>query len=105
MTKISKFFFMALALMFLAAPMFAQGPGGAAAAGGNVWVPVTAGFAMAIASGLCALAQGKAVAGAAEGIARNPGAFPAIRFALIFGLALIESLALYVLVIIFVKVV
>jgi F-type H+-transporting ATPase subunit c len=40
------------------------------------------------------------VAGAAEGIARNPGATDAIRFALILGLALIESLALYTLVII-----
>ncbi len=105
MTKFSKLFFLALTLMFCAVPMFAQG-GSSAAAGSSSWaVPVTAGFAMAIASGLCALAQGKAVAGAAEGIARNPGAFPAIRFALIFGLALIESLALYVLVIIFVKVV
>ena len=60
---------------------------------------------MAIASGLCALGQGKAVAGACEGVARNPGAFPAIRFALIFGLVLIESLALYTFAIIFVKVV
>jgi F-type H+-transporting ATPase subunit c len=100
----TKFFLLMMALMFCAIPMFAQG-GASGAAGGNVWVPVTAGFAMAIASGLCALGQGKAVAGACEGIARNPAAFPAIRFALIFGLALIESLALYVLVIIFVKVV
>ena len=36
-----------------------------------------------------------AVAGAAEGMARNPGATAAIRFALILGLVLIESLALY----------
>lgn len=93
-----------IAMMFLAIPMFAQGT--AAATGGpNQWVPVTAGFAMAIASGLCALGMGMAISGAAEGAARNPGAFPAIRFALIFGLALIESLALYTLVIVFVKVV
>ena len=99
----SKLFFLMIAMMILAVPMFAQG-GAAPAAAGNQWVPVTAGFAMAIASGLCALGMGKAIAGAAEGAARNPGAFPAIRFALIFGLALIESLALYTLVIIFVKV-
>jgi F-type H+-transporting ATPase subunit c len=103
-SKFSKLFLMALALMFCAVPVFAQTGGGTTTAS-NPWVPVTAGFAMAIASGLCALGQGRAIAGAAEGIARNPGAFPAIRFALIFGLALIESLALYVLVIIFVKVV
>ncbi len=99
----SKLFFLMIAMMILAVPMFAQG-GAASPAAANQWVPVTAGFAMAIASGLCALGMGKAIAGAAEGAARNPGAFPAIRFALIFGLALIESLALYTLVIIFVKV-
>jgi F-type H+-transporting ATPase subunit c len=100
----SKLFFLMFALMFCALPMFAQG--GGAAAGGSSWaVPLTAGFSMAIASGLCGLGQGKAIAGAAEGIARNPAAFPAIRFALIFGLVLIESLALYVFAIIFIKVV
>jgi F-type H+-transporting ATPase subunit c len=95
----SKVFFLATALMFLAVPMFAQTPGG----GSNPtqWKTVTAGFAMAIASGLCALGQGKAVAGAAEGMARNPAAAASIRFALILGLVLIESLALYVMVIIF----
>jgi len=44
-------------------------------------------------------------AAAAEGLARNPAARPGIQLALILGLALIESLALYTLVIIFVKVV
>jgi F-type H+-transporting ATPase subunit c len=38
-------------------------------------------------------------------MARNPEARPAIQFVLILGLALIESLALYTLVIIFAKVV
>jgi F-type H+-transporting ATPase subunit c len=60
-------------------------------------------FSMAIASGLCALAQGRAVAGAAEGIARNPGAGAVIRGIALLGLIFIESLALYTLVIIFVK--
>ena len=59
---------------------------------------------MAIASAVCGLAQAKAVAAACEGMARNPGASAAIRFALILGLALIESLALYTLVIILVQV-
>jgi F-type H+-transporting ATPase subunit c len=102
----TKVIFLAIALMLFAIPMFAQGTG---AGGGGTdhasWVAITAGFSMAIASGLCALGQGRAVAGAAEGIARNPGAFPAIRFALILGLVLIESLALYTFAIIFVKVV
>ena len=100
----TKMLFLMIAMMFLAIPMFAQGSTAAPAGGGNIWVPVTAGFSMAIASGLCALGQGKAVAGAAEGMARNPSAAPAIRFALILGLVLIESLALYTFAIIFVKV-
>ena len=96
--------FFVLALMLLAATLaFAQTP--AAPAAGSSWpVPVSAGFSMAIASGLCGLAQAKAVAAAAEGMARNPGAAAAIRFALLLGLVLIESLALYTLVIIILKV-
>jgi F-type H+-transporting ATPase subunit c len=94
---------MLLALLLIASPMlFAQTPANQTANGH--WVPISAGFSMAIASGLCGLAQGKAVAGAAEAMARNPGAAAAIRFALLLGLVLIESLALYTLVIIFVKV-
>jgi F-type H+-transporting ATPase subunit c len=93
--------FMALAFMFLAVPVFAQEP---AAAAGTNWVAITSGFAMAIASAVCGLAQAKATASAAEGLARNPAARPGIQLALILGLALIESLALYTLVIIFAKV-
>jgi F-type H+-transporting ATPase subunit c len=58
---------------------------------------------MAIASGLCGLAQGKAVASAAESVARNPGAAATIQTLMILGLAFIESLALFTLVIIFLK--
>jgi F-type H+-transporting ATPase subunit c len=92
-----------LALFALAAPLFAA-DSAAAGASEKQWIYISAGFSMAIASGLCGLAQAKAVAAAAEGMARNPGASAAIRFALILGLALIESLALYTLVIIFAKV-
>ncbi|MGD1069535.1 MAG: ATP synthase F0 subunit C [Bryobacteraceae bacterium] len=100
----SKMFFLMMAMMFLAIPMFAQTTGGGSSS--SAWaVPFTSGISMAIASGLCALGQGKAVAGAAEAMARNPGATAAIRFALILGLVLIESLALYTFAIIFVKVV
>jgi len=91
-----------LALLLITCPLFAQTPNNPTANGH--WVAISAGFSMAIASGLCGLAQAKAVAAAAEGMARNPGAAAAIRFALLLGLVLIESLALYTLVIIFVKV-
>src|SRR5437763_16838362 len=104
MTK--KMFFLMALFLLCSAMAFAQGaqgtPGNPTVNGH--WVPIAAGFSMAIASGLCGLAQGKAVAGAAEAMARNPGASAAIRFALLLGLVLIESLALYTLVIIFVKV-
>ena len=92
----TKLFLLLLAMMVLATPMFAQATGEARPA-----INITSGLAMAIASGLCALAQGKAVASSAEAIARNPGAGGAIRGALLLGLVLIESLALYTLVIIF----
>jgi F-type H+-transporting ATPase subunit c len=100
----AKMVLLLLALFVFASPIFAQ-TSGAAAGGGVNWVAITSGFSMAIASGLCGLAQAKAVAASAEGMARNPGSAAAIRFALLLGLVLIESLALYTLVIIFVKVV
>ncbi|MBI2817849.1 MAG: ATP synthase F0 subunit C [Acidobacteria bacterium] len=92
-----------LILFASAAPAFAQ-EAAAAAPSAQMWVVITSGFAMAIASAFCGLAQGKATASAVEGMARNPGAAKAIQTALILGLALIESLALYTLVIIFAKV-
>ncbi len=84
-----------LALMLVAAPVFAQ-EGGAAAAGGGFHLSTA--FAMAIASGLCGLGQGKAIASSVEGMARNPSAGGAIRITLLLGLAFIESLALFTLI-------
>jgi F-type H+-transporting ATPase subunit c len=55
---------------------------------------------MAIASGLCGLAQAKAVASAAEGMARNPGAYNRVQLALILGLAFIETLVIFTLVVV-----
>jgi F-type H+-transporting ATPase subunit c len=90
----------ALSAMLLATPAFAQAGGSSPAA---EWIPLAACIGMAIASGLCGLGQGKATASAAEAVARNPGARPAIFLFLILGLALIESLALYTFVIILIK--
>ncbi len=80
-----------LALLIMATPMFAQAQGGTSS---NTGLLLPA-FAMAIASGLCGLGQGKAIAAAAEGVARNPGAGGQIRTLLLLGLAFIESLALF----------
>ncbi len=101
MRKTLSYIFLAVAVMCFAAPVYA--PGGAAAVATN-WVAITSGFAMAIASAVCGIGQSKATAAACEGLARNPAARAGIQIALILGLALIESLALYTLVIIFVKV-
>ncbi|HEX6465958.1 MAG TPA: ATP synthase F0 subunit C [Terriglobales bacterium] len=99
------FIVLVMAVLFIAAPVFAQTSGADAAAAAKGWaVPIAAGIGMAIASGLCGLGQGRATAAATEALARNPGARPGIQLALILGLALIESLALYTLVIIFAKV-
>ncbi|MBQ3033773.1 MAG: ATP synthase F0 subunit C, partial [Deferribacterales bacterium] len=45
------------------------------------------------------IGMGRAVGGAVEGISRNPGAQPKILSTMIIGLALIESLAIYALVV------
>lgn len=98
--------FVLLALLMMASPMmFAQANAPAAGDAHAQWVVISAGFAMALASSLCGLAQGKAIASAVEGMARNPGAAKAIQLAMLIGLAFIESLALYTLLIVFVKVV
>ena len=74
------------------------GPGGGGPSVGAVSI-ITGGFAMAIAAGIAALAQGRAISAALDGIARQPNAAPRIQVAMIIGLALIESLAIYVLLI------
>jgi F-type H+-transporting ATPase subunit c len=99
-----KMMFLVLALFFIATPIFAQTTGGGTFATHEDYVVLSAGLSMGIACGLAALGQGRAVQGAVEGIARNPGALGAIQGAMILGLAFMESLALFTLVIIFIKV-
>jgi F-type H+-transporting ATPase subunit c len=100
MRKTTAFIFLVMVLMFVAMPVYAQG--GAAAASNTTFywaIPLGAGAAIGIAAGLCGLGQGKATASAVESLARNPGARPGIFVFLLIGLALIESLSLYALVI------
>ena len=56
-------------------------------------------FAIAVAAFGGALGQGRAAAAALEGIARNPGASGKLFTPMILGLALIESLVIYALVV------
>jgi F-type H+-transporting ATPase subunit c len=99
MRKFLQTLFMVLAVLCFALPVFAD-TGSAAAS----LVPIGAGIGMAIAAGLCGLGQGRATASACEALARNPGARGGLMIFLILGLALIESLTLFTLVIILIKV-
>ena len=58
-----------------------------------------AGFGIGIAAFGCGIAQGIAVKGAVEGTARNPEASGKITVTMLIGLALIESLCIYALVV------
>jgi|SRR6516162_7196331 F-type H+-transporting ATPase subunit c len=102
MRKLMLIFFAVMAIAMMAMPVYAQG--GSSTSGFNS-VAIASGFGIGIASGLAALGQGRVGAAACEGMARNPAARPAIQLALILGLAFIESLVLFALVIIFAKVV
>ena len=65
------------------------------------WGVIGAAFVLGIAAAAGAIGQSRAIVAACEGIARNPGAAGAIRLAMIIGLALIESLVIYALLIAF----
>jgi len=101
MSKHAVWFLLAMVIFFVFAPVtFAQG--GAAPAGVD-WIDFAAALALGVAAAGCGLGQGKATAAACESTARNPGASGPIRIAFIIGVALIESLVLYALVIVLIK--
>lgn len=104
MRKLNKLFFVFVAVLMAAMPVFAQTPAAAAAGDGGAGLKAIAagvGFAIAVFGG--ALGQSRIGAAACEGAARNPGASAKIQTMMILGLALIESLVLFALVIVFVK--
>ena len=92
----------ALFLIVAAVPAFAQGTAAAPGVSAGELKVVGLVVGMAIASGLCGLGQGKAVASSAEAVARNPGAREGIQTLLVLGLAFIESLAIFTLLIVFI---
>jgi len=67
----------------------------------RAWAAIGAGLAIGLAVLGGALGQGRAAAAALEGISRNPGASARIQTPMILGLALIESLVLFALLIAF----
>jgi F-type H+-transporting ATPase subunit c len=90
-----------LTTLFVASMAFAQEGAHAALSSADAFALFGAGLCIALAAMGCGLAQGRASAAALEGIARNPGASGAIFTPMILGLALIESLAIYALLISF----
>src|SRR5437879_8404330 len=103
--KMKKVLYTVVALtgaMLVAPAAFAQTT--AAPVGGTNWVAISAAFDKALAAFGGALAQSRVASSACEGMARNPGASGAIRAAMILGLVFIETLLLFTLLIVFVKI-
>jgi F-type H+-transporting ATPase subunit c len=96
-----RFAITALVLVTLAMASPALAAEGAAPAGKNMYQYIGAAFAIAIAAAFGSLGQGRGLAAACEAIGRNPGAVGPIRITMIIGLALIESLVIYALIIAF----
>ena len=103
MKKVAAVLAVFVMVMLVAPAAFAQDTAGAAG-GGKGLMAIAAGFGMALAAFGGALGQGRIASAACEGMARNPGAAAAIRAAMILGLVFVETLALFTLVIIFVKI-
>ena len=92
--------FVVLALVVAPAAM-AQEAGHDAAPAKGLGQFLGAAFAIGIAAAFGALGQGRAISAACEAMGRNPGGGGAIRITMIIGLALIESLVIYALIIAF----
>jgi F-type H+-transporting ATPase subunit c len=91
----------ALAMMMFAIPAFAQPATEAAGASASGYKYIAAGIGFAIAVFGGAIGQSRVAAAACEGAARNPGASGKIQVMMILGLALIESLVLFALLVVF----
>ena len=90
----------ALFTMLVTATAFAQEAAGATAFNDrDKFLGLAAGLSIGIAAFGGGLGQGRAAAAALDGISRNPGASDKIFTPMILGLALIESLVIYSLVI------
>jgi F-type H+-transporting ATPase subunit c len=105
MNKLRMLLFAVVGVLFSAMTVFAQGAAEAGAADNassvNKYRALAAGVGFAIAVFGGALGQSRIGAAACEGAARNPGAAGRIQTMMILGLALIESLVLFALLVIF----
>jgi len=105
MKKIVSIMLLTLTVVLIASAAFAAAEAApeAAKATTGLTAVVAALFAIAIAAFGGSIGMGLSISRAVEGIARNPEASGKIMTTMIIGLALIESLAIYTLVIIFMK--
>src|SRR5216684_3304045 len=92
-------FLAALVTFFVGAAAYAQQSSEAIKADMNKWIAIAAAISIGLAAFGGSLGQGRAAAAALEGIARNPGASDKLFTPMILGLALIESLVIYALLI------
>lgn len=103
MNKIKYVVFATLALALMALPAFAQGGAADNESTVSAAKALAAGLGFGLVAGLAGIGQGLVGSRAAEGAARNPGAASSIQTMMIIALALIESLVLFALLIVFVK--
>jgi F-type H+-transporting ATPase subunit c len=94
-----KLLFLVAMVILTATTLLAQTATTTTAPAGVHWEMVAAAMALGIAAFGGAIGQSRAISAACEGIARNPGAAAVIRTVMIIGLALIESLVIYALVV------
>ena len=100
--KLTLGFSTAITALLVALPAFAQEAGAVVARNDrDKWIAIAAGFGIAVAAFGGALSQGRAASTALDGIARNPSAADKLFTPMIIGLALIESLVIYSLIISF----
>jgi len=104
MNKLSKAGLSVLAVLFSAIPALAQPAGGGGNATDKGYGYLAAVIGLGIAAGLAGLGQGRVAGSACEGAARNPGAAGRIQVLMILGLAFIETLVIFTLLVVFLKV-
>jgi F-type H+-transporting ATPase subunit c len=90
-----------VAVLAFAGPAMAQTGAGDGGSISNGLIALASGLGLGVAAFGAALGQGRATAAAMESIGRNPNSADRIFTPLIVGLALMEALALYALVVAF----
>jgi F-type H+-transporting ATPase subunit c len=97
MEKMGKVAFWTLLFVMMPLAAFAQDAAGAALSTGLPWMGygIGAGIAVGFAGLGCGIGQGLTAGNTTAGIARNPGAAGAMNTPFILGMVLIESIAIY----------